>query len=250
MSTKLDRARLAGTLFLIGVLVFLFGLHIAESVFPGYSVSENWVSDLGAMCTTAADYSVSGCVYVQPASDIFRTSMAVLGNLLLLGTYLILPLARSRRLFVFLGLLGVGILGAGIVTEASPPYHSLLAVLAFVSGGLAVLDSSRFVPRPLAWVWIGLGILIFVALVALAPAVASPEAPSWTPLGKGGVERMVVYPVAFWMLSFAVTLILSPEIFTKPSEPGAADASAAEHLRGDASGPGPSARTDPGFPKA
>jgi hypothetical membrane protein len=62
----------AGTLFLVAATQFILCLIIAEAAYPGYSVSANYISDLG----------------VGPSAIIFNSSVFLLGLLILTGTYL------------------------------------------------------------------------------------------------------------------------------------------------------------------
>src|SRR5579875_2759701 len=61
----------AGLLLFIGILQFLFSLMAAEFLYPGYSVSQNYISDLGATCR-------STCQIFQPSSSIFHTIFSVI----------------------------------------------------------------------------------------------------------------------------------------------------------------------------
>ncbi|NMC77131.1 MAG: hypothetical protein GYA60_07560 [Candidatus Methanofastidiosa archaeon] len=38
----------AGFVFMCGAIILLFGIMLAEFIFEGYSVSNDWISDLGA----------------------------------------------------------------------------------------------------------------------------------------------------------------------------------------------------------
>ncbi len=58
-------------LFFIAVTQFVLGFTISEALYPGYSVSDNYISDLG----------------IGPSSIIFNSSVFLLGLLLLIGTY-------------------------------------------------------------------------------------------------------------------------------------------------------------------
>ena len=42
-----DNSKIAGTLLLVGGIQFVVAVVIAESIYPGYSVSQNVISDLG-----------------------------------------------------------------------------------------------------------------------------------------------------------------------------------------------------------
>ena len=200
------------------------GIHLAEFVYPGYSVSQNYVSDLGATCSDLATSLPHDCVVVQPASAIFSLSTDALGLLILAAAYLMYPMGRSKRLSVLLGLTGLGALGVGLVSEAYSPYHSAFALTAFLAGGLAALESFRLLPRPLGYVSVALGTIALVALgwfallaLALRAAAGGAAALSvWAPLGVGGTERMIVYPVLLWVVVFGAALLTLPDPFRKP----------------------------------
>ncbi len=234
--------QLAGALLLAAGLVAFVGIHVAEFVYPGYSVSENFVSDLGATCSDLASSAPRDCVVVQPASVIFSLSTDALGLLVLAAAYLLLPMERPRRLPLLLGVTGLGALGVGLVSEAYSPYHSIFALAAFLGGALAALESFRILPRPLGYVSLVLG---GVALVALAwfsvAAVELRTAGSlsvWVPLGVGGMERMVVYPILLWVVIFGVALLALPEPLAKCVPVAASQ----EGVVGPHSSPGPALR--------
>jgi len=54
----------AGVFLFIGAIQFVLGMLIAEFLYPGYSVSMNYISDLGATCRTT-------CIIHQPSASIF-----------------------------------------------------------------------------------------------------------------------------------------------------------------------------------
>ena len=66
----------AGAILFAGALQFVIGFNFAEDLYPGYSVSMNYISDLGATCDGT-------CNIVQPSSTIFNSSVTILGLLVL-----------------------------------------------------------------------------------------------------------------------------------------------------------------------
>jgi len=221
---------MAGLLLLAGGIVSLIGIHAAEFVYPGYSVSQNFVSDLGATCSDVGTNAPHDCVVVQPASAIFSLSAGARGVAVFAAAYLMYPMGRPKRLAVLLGLTGLGALGVGLVSEAYSPYHAIFALVAFLLGGIAALESFRFLPRPLGYVSVVLGCIALVALgwfslIALGTrGAAGGEAalPIWAPLGAGGTERMILYPVLLWVVVFGAALVALPHLFAKPAPVAAA----------------------------
>jgi hypothetical membrane protein len=205
--------RLAGLLILVGPIQFIIGVSIAESVYPGYSVNQNYLSDLGA---TRRDVDgVVSLVIQQPASAIFTTILIVWGVFLLAGTYLVFAKARARRPLIFMGLYGLGVLGAGIFSEAFYPTHGIFSLIAFFFGALAAIDSFRLERRPMSYVSPILGLIALVALSLLLGVAGFGLPPIETPLGVGGMERMVVYPVALWLATFGASILAAPELVAK-----------------------------------
>jgi hypothetical membrane protein len=101
-------------------------------------------------------------------------------------------------------LLGLGVLGVGVFPLTNPGMHTAFALLAFYSGGIAMLLSSRITPSPFRQLWTVLGI---VSLVAISLGVFVLD---WTPvaaLGEGGIERWNSYPIVLWMVAFGSHLL-------------------------------------------
>jgi hypothetical membrane protein len=63
-----SKEKVAGMLFFIAATQFVLGLTIAEALYPGYSVSDNYISDLG----------------IGPSAVIFNSSVFLLGLLILI----------------------------------------------------------------------------------------------------------------------------------------------------------------------
>ena len=55
------------------MVIFIIGLNAAEQLYPGYSVSLNYMSDLGATCHGR------NCEIVQPSAIIFDSSVFLAG---------------------------------------------------------------------------------------------------------------------------------------------------------------------------
>lgn len=216
MSTKLRGLPLAGVCLLVGGLVAFVGIHLAGLVYPGYSLSENFVSDLGATCSDLVANAPRDCVVMQPASTIFSLSTDALGILVVAAAYLIYQVRGPRRLAALLGLTGLGALGVGLVSEAYSPWHAIFSLATFLGGSLAALESFRVLPRPLGYVSLALGGIALVAigwfsLAALAERGVIGGLSIWVPLGVGGTERMIVYPILLWVVMLGVLLMAAPE---------------------------------------
>lgn len=211
----MDRLRVAGTLILVAAIQFIVGVSIGESVYPGYSVNQNYVSDLGA--TRRVADSVVSVTIEQPASLILTTILIAMGVLILAAAYLMFATTKSRRPVVFIGLFGLGALGAGIFSEAFYPTHGIFSLIAFLFGALAAIDSFRLERRPMSYVSVILGFIALVALSLFLGIAGYGLPPIETPLGVGGMERMIIYPIVLWLVAFGASVIASPELVGKPA---------------------------------
>jgi hypothetical membrane protein len=222
VTIQLDRLQLAGTLILLAGMQFVIGAHIAEATYPGYNVNQNYLSDLGA----TVRYTSNGVTIViqQPASAIFTVMLMAMGVLILGAAYLMFPLVKSRRTVVFMGLFGIAALGIGIFSEVFTLIHGIFSLLAFFTGGLAAIFSFKLTKRPMNYVSVILGVTVLVAMVLLELASLDqilPEmgfaagAPLQTPIGIGGLERMIAYPLMLWFVMFGASLISAPETVIK-----------------------------------
>jgi hypothetical membrane protein len=182
----------AGLLLFVGGTQFILALTVAEALFPGYSVSGNHISDLGANCNPT-------CTIVQPSATIFDVSVFLLGLAGLAAGYLIFT--SRYRLVGTLTILGsLGAMGVGVFPETTGDLHVLVSFVAFFFTGLAALSSYRIVGPPVSYLSAVLGAVTLVALVLYAGGV-------YLGLGPGGMERMVAYPVIIWVTGVGANLM-------------------------------------------
>lgn len=90
----------AGSLLFVGGSQFLIVMIIAESIYPNYNVSQNFISDLG--------------VWSQMSAVIFNPSVILLGLMILISTYFIQREFKINSLTSFYILAGLGPIGVGI----------------------------------------------------------------------------------------------------------------------------------------
>jgi hypothetical membrane protein len=204
---------LAGVLFFIAATQFMLGLMIAEATYPGYSLSGNYISDLG----------------VGPSSAIFNTSALLFGLLSLVGTYLLASAIDYRILMILLGLMSVGAIGVGLVTSEFTTVHGAVSLTAFWFGGLSAVFSSRVSRMPLSAIGVALGLMTLAALALFAAGLVTtnsltsdappPTSPLFLGIGPGGMERMIVYPALLWLILFSGSLMSFPEGYESPEGP-------------------------------
>jgi hypothetical membrane protein len=194
----------AGLLLLGAGAVVLLAIITAEALYPAaYDSTVNTVSDLAAMRPDD--------VVRQPSAAIFNGAMLVAGAAIATATLL---LARGGvRVSTVLPLagLGIGMLLVGVFPgNTVMAVHQLVALLAFVSGGLAAILTARLLPRPLRPVQtlLGAAALAFLLGYQLLGGLTVFEE-----LGEGGTERWIVYPVALSLVVLGSALAA-----TRPDE--------------------------------
>lgn len=178
----------AGSLIFVGAAQFVIAMIVAESIYPGYSVANNYISDLG----------------VGPAALIFNTSVFLLGVAIVLSAYLIFVAFRKTPLVALFVLTGVAAMGVGVFPETAGNIHTAVSFGVFFFGGLLAIFSYTLEKPPLTYFSVIMGVF---SLAALALFVSQ----QYLGLGHGGMERMIAYPTLLWGIAFGGHLISYPE---------------------------------------
>ena len=209
---------------LIAGIQFVLGAHIAESTYPGYSVNQNYLSDLGA----TVRYTESGVTTIihQPASLIFTIIVFTIGAFATSSAYLVFRATKAKRFVFFLGLFGIGMLGVAFFSEVFTLIHGIFSLTAFFSFSFAAILSYKFQKRPMSYISVILGVIALIAIFLLElssldqilPELGLPASSVFsfnTPIGIGGMERMIAYPMMLWLVMFGASLIAAPEFIAK-----------------------------------
>jgi hypothetical membrane protein len=176
---------------------FFFGMLFAEALYPGYSISQNYISDLGATCDSAGV-----CVIQQPTANIFNGSVFLLGALIVIAAVLLWRYLGWKVLAVLLLLTGIGAMGVGVFTETAPLGHEISADIAFLFAGISAIWAFRHSKPYLSYASVILGVVCLLAIVLFTANVTLG-------LGVGGMERMIVFPVILWGIGFGADLMAS-----------------------------------------
>ena len=199
------KASKAGALFFIAVTQFILCITIAEARYPGYSISENYVSDLG----------------VGPSAIIFNSSVFLLGMLLFAGTYFLRHLPEFKTADRLLFLMAIGAMGVGVITKDYTIAHGAVSSMAFFFGGLAAIVSARTLKKPFSLIGIVLGAMTLGALGLFSLGIITSgsitsniayDSRFYLGLGSGGMERMIIYPALIWLAGFSGYLATQREI--------------------------------------
>jgi hypothetical membrane protein len=198
----LDSRTVAGTFFLVLAAQFMTASMLAAAMVPGYDFRGGAISDLGTVPETAL---------------LFNTSLVLVGVLNLVGGYLFYRTHGKRWLVVLFALAGIGAIGAGLFPLDTGGLHGLFALLAFLFFNLQAVGTATRLDgamRALSVLAGGVG-LVFVVLMALGDG---GNAAAFGPIGHGGTERMIVYPVMLWLVAFGGYLLAKSERTDVPTQ--------------------------------
>ncbi len=190
----------AGAIFLTAAAQFVLGIVIAEALYPGYSVSANYVSDLG----------------VGPSSSLFNASVFLLGALILSGVLSLRKSQSFKTVNTFLLLMALGTMGVGLFSKDNTLVHGAVSSFAFLFSALSAIASVKALSMPLSVISAILGFMTLGALalfsigMVVSGSLTSTEAIDseyYLGLGPGGMERMIVYPGLIWLAAFGGHLL-------------------------------------------
>ncbi len=174
--------KIAGILFFVAIAQFILAMLLAEILYPRYSVSHNYISDLG----------------VGSTAYIFNSSIVILGVMLISGAFF----TRKFSLFftILMILSGIGAMGVGIFPETTGSPHLYSSLLVFLMGSVAPFVLMYRIRSAISVTWAVLGAIGFISLLLYASG-------HYLGLGHGGMERFIVYPDLLWGLGFGGWLI-------------------------------------------
>jgi hypothetical membrane protein len=179
----------AGVLLFIGGAQFVLGLLISEFLYPGYSTSVNYISDLGATCHNKV------CIIYQPSAYIFNFSVFLFGCFSLIGLYFIWREFQNRLISSLLGFTSIGLIGVGLFPETTGIIHTIASFITFFFGGLSAISTYKLARPPFAYLSMLMGAISLSALVLLGSN-------NFMGLGPGGMERVIAYSLLIWVIGF------------------------------------------------
>jgi hypothetical membrane protein len=188
---RVTNRALAGLFLFIGAAQFVVGMLVAEATYsgyPAYNIRENAISDLGVGSTAL----------------LFNVSVFLVGVFTILGADFLHRVHRRMLFTIPFLLAGIGAIGVGLFPENVPTAHEVSALIAFLFGGIAAIVAYPLEKEPLNYISVLLGILGLMALGLFVSGV-------FMGLGFGGMERMIIYPVLLWEVSFGGYLVAAPD---------------------------------------
>jgi len=194
---RLSDAGKAGVALFFGVVQFGIFEMVAEFVYPGYSVSSNYISDLGPPCSNGVSCPS------QTSWIVFDVSIIVMGLSILTAAFFLYRYFKWKPITGMVAIAGIGAVGVGVFNESAPFHlHSIFSLITFLGIGLTALMSYRLQKPPMGYFAIILGIITLISLVLYLPD-SGVTSGGYLGIGPGGLERMIVYPVLFWSIAFA-----------------------------------------------
>lgn len=170
---------------------FLTTVMLAAAMVPDYDFHGGAISDLG----------------VSPESQLlFNATLVVTGLLNVAGGYYLYRTHGQRWILAPFALAGIGAVGTGLFPLDAGDLHSLFALVAFLSFNLEALAVSTRLSGAIRALAVLAGVvgLVFVGVMVVGDA-GNPAV--FGPIGHGGAERMIVYPVMVFLLAFGGSLL-------------------------------------------
>ena len=185
---KYSNHKIAGLLIFIAATQLILGIIVAEALYPVYSISTNYISDLG----------------IGPSSIVFNTSVFLLGLLVIIGIYFFHQAFQSTLITILFTIAAVATMCVGLFTENSEPIHSIASIVVFLFSGLSAIFSYKVTKPPFNIIAILLGLTCLISMILFMGNI-------YLGLGVGGMERMIVYPILIWMIGLGSYLLVYPE---------------------------------------
>lgn len=193
MTAKPDSLRLAGAIIFFAAIQWFMIVLAAETLFPNYSVMANDLSDLAS--TVPPNVSL-----IQPSAMLFNLTTFLFGLLIIVSSILIRRVCKKRLFLALLAISGLAAMAVGIFPGDTGVIHGLVALAWFVTAPLSAIVAYGFLKKPFAYFSVAIGAFALIVLISIfSMGKASP----FLFFGRGGEERMIVYPVIFWTAAFA-----------------------------------------------
>jgi hypothetical membrane protein len=202
-----DKKRLAGTLLAVGALQWFFSVMIAEGLHQGYSIAtSNWipysnqvhyVSELGLGST----------------APIFNITTIILGIMVIAASYLLYLKEKSIAFSSLLVITGIGAIGVGLFPTDIQPTHGIFQSLALIFGAIAAIISYRKQPIPQSIISLTLGLISLISVIVFFPylGLGANDMSTFLGLGKGILERIVIYSLIMWIFSYGYYILGKPK---------------------------------------
>ena len=183
--------KIAGVLYVVAVFQFFVFELVAETLYPGYSIARNYISDLGATCFNPP--STLHCVVHQPTANIYDATVFLLGLMLLAGTCFVYYGTRKKFYCVSAAVADIAILLTGVFPENTGWIHAIDSEFLFCFLGISLV---------LAWTIVNGAVIRYMPATfgALTLVLTIFDVPAGL-VGAGGQERLLVLSALVGLLS-------------------------------------------------
>lgn len=186
-----NSVKFGGSLYVVAIFQFFVFELVAETLYHGYSVASNYISDLGATCINPP--STVSCVVHQPSANIFDATVFLLGLILLVGAFFVYQGTLRKPYFVISAIADLAILLIGVFPEDTGWTHALLSEVAFLFTGIALILARTIVKGDvMRYLAMAFGILTVFFTITSIPANV---------VGVGGQERILVLSALLGLLA-------------------------------------------------
>jgi len=190
-SVRNHSLKIGGLLYVVATFQFFVFELVAETLYHGYSVASNYISDLGATCINPP--SNSSCVVHQPSAQIFDATVFLLGLILLVGAFCVYRGTRKKPYFVISAIADLSILLIGVFPENTGWIHAIVSEVAFLFTGVSLILATTIVAGGIMrYLAVSFGILTVFFTLTDVPANI---------VGVGGQERMLVLSALLGLLA-------------------------------------------------
>ena len=186
-----DDRTIAGLLLFVLGAGFMTAIMLAAALVPGYDFRGGAISDLGVFSESAL---------------LFNGGLLVVAALNLAGGYLLYRRHGKRWLLAIYALASLGAVGTGLFPLDTGDAHSVFALLAFLFFNLEAIGTATLLRGAMRAISVLAGMVGIVFLVLMAIGDGGNTA-AFGPIGHGGTERMIIYPVMLWMVGFGGYLL-------------------------------------------
>ena len=129
--------KIGGLLYVVGIFQFFVLELVAETLYPGYSVASNYISDLGATCVKPP--STLSCVVHQPTAAIFDVTVSLMGLMLVAGACFVYYGTRRKAYLVTAAVADLAIFLIGVFPENTGAAHAIVSEFAFLFTGISLV---------------------------------------------------------------------------------------------------------------
>ena len=182
----------------VGATQFILAAIIAEALDTKYTFSQpmNWLGG-------------------GSAGYVYNSSLFILGLFVIISAYLVNRAFKgvegtfSNRLFWFsLTMTGIGAAGVGIFSENFGDAHVFAVRMFWVFAAPTAILSYRFQKKPLSYASVALGVISLIAVILfLSEVYIQTPFDFYLGIGRGGMQRMIQYPILLWLLGFGAYLV-------------------------------------------